>query len=152
FSVLSALSDPAEQLGRVEKSIAAIDECCRSTIFEFEIAGVASLVRARLIPNARHRPNAAHDATADEPHDIHVMRSLIQHHASARRQFMLHARPVHEFIVVPRIDHANSSQLAAFDNLAYFANRRIKAMGVATKKLYTVLFRSRIHGFTFFER
>ncbi len=80
------------------------------------------------------------------------MRPLIQHDASACRQLMFHARPVHELVVVPRVDHAKLAQLAALDDLTDFADRRIKAVRVAAKKLYAVFFSRRVHGLALFER
>src|SRR5262245_12228305 len=104
--MLSSFSHPTKQLRRVEKAIATVNQSRRRAVFELQITRVASFVLARFIPDARHGADAAHHAATDEPHDIDVMWSLVQDDTAAGGQLMPHPRPVHEFVVVPGIDHA----------------------------------------------
>src|SRR6516162_3908413 len=117
--ILPAFPNPAEQFRGVEKTVAAINQRGGCAVNKLEITGVAPLVRACFVPDPCHRANASYHAPADQTHDIDVMRSLVQHHAAAGCQLMLHPRPVHEFVVVPGIDHAKFAELAAVDDLAH---------------------------------
>src|SRR5918993_4619279 len=126
ISKLAAFADPAEELSGVKETIAAINQCRRRAIFEFEKAGVASFMTACFVPNPRDRTHAANFAAADQARDIDLMRALVQNHAMAHRQLMFHARAIHEFIVVPAVNHAEFAQIAAPDDLAYLTNRWIE--------------------------
>src|SRR5687767_8341686 len=77
------------------------------------------------------------------------MWSLIEHDTSAHGQFVAHARPVHELVVVPGVDHAELAQLAVFDDFANLSNRRIEAMRVTAEQFDAVLFRRFVHGVAF---
>src|SRR5918994_4670332 len=53
---LAPFADPLEQLRRVEKSIAAVNQRRRCAVLEFQIAGITPFPLARFVPDARHRP------------------------------------------------------------------------------------------------
>src|ERR1043166_9618491 len=132
---LAPLADPAEELGGVEGAVAAVDERRRHAVLEFQIADVATLAAARGVPDAGRRAHALHHAAADKPHDVDVVRPLIQHDAMAHRELVLPARAVHELVVVPRVDHAQLAELAAGHDLANFPDRRVEAVRMAAEEL-----------------
>jgi hypothetical protein len=102
-----------------------------------------------LIPNARHGANASYDAAADQAHDVHMVWPLVENNATSHGQLMLHARPVHEFVIVPSVNHAESSELTAFHDFTNLTDGRIETMGVAAQELDSISLRRFVHRITF---
>src|ERR687895_272437 len=76
--ILAAFADPAEELGGIEETIAAINQSRRRAVFEFKKAGVASFMTASFVPDPRDRAHAANFAAANQAGDIDLMRTLVQ--------------------------------------------------------------------------
>src|SRR6185437_1081839 len=115
-------------------------------------AAVTAFPLPRFVPDPCHGAHTPHQTAADQAHDVDLMRSLVEHDPAAHRQLVAHARPVHEFVVVPAIDHAELAQLAALDDFTHFTNRPIEAMCMTTEKLHAIFFRRLVHGVAFRQR
>src|SRR5882762_1988133 len=109
--LLPRLADPAAELVRVEMGISAIDHGRKRAVLEAQETGVGTFGVARRVPGAGRRAHALHAAAAEQPHDIDVMRGLVEHHAAAAlgRELLGPPRAVQEVREVERGDHAYSA-------------------------------------------
>ena len=74
----------------------------------------------------------------EEPRDVDLVRHLVEQDAAAARgvELLGPARAIEEIGVVPGRDHAEPAKLAARDDVAHRAHRRIEGMGVADDQLH----------------
>ena len=74
---LAAFADPAGELVGVEVRIAAVSDGGERLVFEREERRVRTLRRPRWIPRAGSRAHALEVPAAEQPHDVDVMRRLL---------------------------------------------------------------------------
>ena len=69
----------------------------------------------------------------EQPHGVDLVRHLVEQDAAALRgvELLGPARTVEEIRVVEAVDHAEPAELAARDDVAHRAHRRIEGVGVA---------------------
>src|SRR5882762_11705585 len=131
--LLPRLADPAAELVRVEMSISAIDHGRKRAVVEAQETGVGAFGVARRVPGAGRRAHALHAAAAEQPHDVDVMRGLVEYHATAAlgRELLWPPRPVQEVREVERRDHSHFAHQALIDDLSCLKNRPVEAVAVA---------------------
>src|SRR5258705_319304 len=85
--------------------------------------------------SARRSPRShrLHEAAAEEPHDVDLVRRLAEEDAAAAHRIELLGapRPIEEIGEVERGDHAHAPQLAARGDLARTRDRRVEAVAMA---------------------
>ena len=79
-------------------------------------------------PGARRCPHARHPSAADEPHDVDLVRRLIEHRTAALRrvEFFRTAGAIKIIGVVYGVDHAYGTEVAALYQPAQARNRCVE--------------------------
>src|SRR5882762_557144 len=106
--LLPRLADPAAELVRVEMGIAAIDQRREGAVPEGEKGAIRTLGRTGAVPRSGGRAHALRLAAGEQPHDVDVVRGLVEHNTAAAFGIKLLGPPrsVQELREVERGDHA----------------------------------------------
>ena len=125
---LPHLADPVGKLVGIETAVAVVDKRGESTVREREQRRIGALGRACQVPRAGRGAHAGNAAAADQPHDVDLVRRLVEHGAAALRgvEFLRPARAIEIIRVVQRRDHAHRAERAALNKRAQAQDRRIE--------------------------
>ena len=119
-------------------AVAAIGQRCESTVGKCQQRRIGAFGRPRAIPRAGHRAHACHLPAGNQPHDVDLVRGLIEHRAAALCgvEFLRTARAIEIIGVVDGIDHPHRAEFAARDQFTQAPDRRIEGMAVADHKMH----------------
>src|SRR3989442_3507533 len=81
--LLPRLADPAAELVRVEMGISAIDHGRECAVLEGEKRAIRALRGAGAVPRPRGGAHALPLAAAEQPHEVDLMRGLVEHDTTA---------------------------------------------------------------------
>ena len=135
-------------------AVAAIGERGERAVRERQQRRIGAFGRPRRVPGAGRGAHAFHAPAAEQPHDIDLMRRLIEHRAAALRgvEFFRAARAIEKVRVVERVDHAHGAERAARDQFARARDRRVERMAVADDEMHVRALRRLDHRGAVVER
>jgi hypothetical protein len=124
----------------VEMVVAAVDERRGGAVAELQKRGAACLGRPRRIEPGGAGADAADKAAAEQPRGVDLVRHLVEQDSAAQRSIELFgaAGPVQVVRVVEAVNEPELAKLAAGDDVAHQAHRRIEGVGVADDQMHLV--------------
>jgi hypothetical protein len=149
------LAHPPAELVAVEVGIPAVGQRRERTVGEGEKCVVRALRGPRGIPRTGRGAHAVDHPSAEQAHDVHLMRALAEYDAAALGavELLRPAWTVHEVRVVERRDHAHRAVTAARNERARTQDRAHRSCGWALRSVGTAaLVRGANHRVAFRER
>ena len=120
--------------------VAAVDERRGGAVVELQKCGAACFGRPRPVELGGAGADAADKAAAEQPRRVDLVRHLVEQNSTAQRRVELFgaARPVEVVRVVQAVNEPELAKLAAGDDVAHHAHRRIEGVGVADDQMHLV--------------